>query len=325
MYRDSGGGWVGFGRPNFGIRIPCLFVACMSKAASTEAIAKKPAGLAGRASGWGHVLILAVPIAWLYGPIFLGLVLQWSSDSNFAHGFFVLPFSLFVVWRNRVRLRTISCRPSPWGLPIVAFALSLLIIGDLGAVLFVSRVSLLFLVAGLVVVFFGWNHLRATLFPIAFLLLMIPIPAIVFGPLTMPLQILGSKIAASALPIFGVPVFREGNIINLPTMSLEVAQACSGVRSLLSLVTLVAIHGYLIKSPTLMRIALVLAAIPITILVNSLRIIGTGLLVEYWGPSKASGFFHTFSGWLLFLLTLQMMLLLHQVLASKSRGVCHAL
>jgi len=127
--------------------------------------------------------------------------------------------------------------------------------------------------------------------------------------------------AAATLPIFGVPVLREGNVINLPTMSLEVAQACSGIRSLFSLITLATIYGYLIKSTLWTRVVLVLAAFPIAIVANSFRIIGTGLLVQYWDPAKAVGFFHEFSGELLFLISLLMLVLLQQALSPRRSEV----
>jgi exosortase len=223
-------------------------------------------------------------------------------------------FSAFVVWQDRSRLARLPVIPSSWGLLIVAGALLVLIVGVMGAELFLSRTSLLLLIAGLVVFFLGWNYFRAVFFPWAFLILMIPIPAIIFNQITFPLQLLASKVAATVLPLFGVPVLREGNVINLPAMVLEVAEACSGIRSLLSLTTLAIIYGYLMETRNSVRIALALASLPIAVAANSLRIVGTGLLVQYWDPEKAEGFFHLFSGWLIFLISLLMLFLLHRVL-----------
>jgi exosortase len=162
-----------------------------------------------------------------------------------------------------------------------------------------------------VIFFLGWATFRAVLFPMALLVLMVPIPAIVFSQITLPLQILASKLASWTLPIFGVPVLREGNIINLPAMPLEVAQACSGIRSLLSLTTLAIIYGYLVERQTWVRFALALASVPIAVAANGLRIVGTGLIVQYWDPDKAEGFFHIFSGWLVFVVSLLMLFTLH--------------
>ena len=262
---------------------------------------------------------MLVLIGWLYSSILGRLVGQWWHDPNFSHGFFVPAFALFALWQDRPRLASIHWLPSSWGLLILAFALCVLVVGVLGAELFLSRVSLLLLVAGLVVFFMGWNYFRAVLFPWAFLILMIPIPAIIFNQITFPLQILASKVAATVLPLAGVPVLREGNVINLPAMPLEVAEACSGIRSLLSLATLAIIYGYLMETRQSVRVVLALASVPIAVAANSLRIVGTGLLVQYWDPEKAEGFFHVFSGWLIFVVSLVMLFLLHQLLRVGRR------
>ena len=259
-------------------------------------------------------IVLALLVGWLYFPILARLANQWWTDPNFSHGFFVPAFSLYVLWQDRVHLLSLSRRPSFLGLPITVLGLAVLVVGSLGAELFLSRVSFLVVIAGLVIFFLGWNYFRAVLFPWAFLLLMIPIPAIIFNQITFPLQILASKVAANVLPLAGVPVLREGNIINLPAMPLEVAQACSGIRSLLSLGTLAVIYGYLMEPRNWMRTVLALASIPIAVVANSLRIVGTGLLVQYWDPDKAEGFFHAFSGWLIFVVSLGLLFLLHHLL-----------
>ena len=269
--------------------------------------------LTGRRWLWPMVWI-ALLLAWLYSSILIHLAQQWIVDPNFSHGIFVPCFAGFVLWQNRATLAKVVFAPSNSGLALIVLGLLVLIIGTLGAEVFLSRMSLLVVVAGLVVFFLGWSHLRAVLFPLAVLLLMIPIPSIVFNQITFPLQVLASKVAAVVLPLAGVPVLREGNIINLPAMALEVAQACSGIRSLLSLTTLAIIYGYLMENRIAIRIILALASVPIAVAANSLRIVGTGLLVQYWDPEKAEGFFHVFSGWLIFVLSLGMLYALHQSL-----------
>lgn len=192
------------------------------------------------------------------------------------------------------------------------FGLCVLVLGQMGAEIFLSRLSLLIVLAGLIVLFQGWSFFRALLFPWAFLVLMIPIPAIVFNQITFPLQLLASKVASTTLPWLGVPVLREGNVIILPAMALEVADACSGIRSLMSLATLAVIYGYLMERNIVLRILLALASLPIAVAANSLRVVGTGLLVQYWDPDKAQGFFHEFQGWLMFVASLAMLYLLHR-------------
>jgi len=264
-------------------------------------------------ANWRIAVVLLL-VAWLYAPIVARLAQQWWSDPNFSHGFFVPAFSVFVLWQDRFRLAAISRKPSSWGLPLILLALAMLVLGVFGAELFLSRLSLIALAAGLVIFFLGWQMLRAVLFPLLFSILMVPIPAIVFGQITFPLQILASKLAAWSLPLCGVPVLREGNVINLPAMPLEVAEACSGIRSLLSLTTLAIMYGYLMEKRVGVRTILALASNPIAGAANGFRIIGTGLLVQYWDPDKAEGFFHAFSGWLIFVVSLFMLFMLHQAL-----------
>jgi len=293
------------------------FCAILSHTAQLESLTPTTHPSA-RKSLWWQIGILLVLLGWIYARILSHLVWQWWHDPNFSHGFFVPLFSLFVLWSDRSRLSSLTPKPSWTGLFILGLASCTLIVGVLGAELFLSRVSLLLMIAGLIVLFAGWNYLRVVLFPWLFLILMIPIPTIIFNEITFPLQILASKVASAILPLLGVPVLRQGNIIMLAQMSLEVAEACSGIRSLLSLITLAIIYGYLMETRIWVRVLLGFAAIPIAVAANSLRIVGTGLLVQYWNPDKAEGFFHAFSGWLIFVISLLMLFLVHRLLRAVS-------
>ncbi len=260
----------------------------------------------------GQIAVLSGLILWLYGPIVARLVAQWWQDPNFSHGFFVPLFSIFVVWHDRPRFARMTPHPSWTGLSLLGLAMFVLVIGQMGAELFLARFSLLLVLAGLIVLFLGWNFFRALLFPWAFLILMIPIPAILYNQITFPLQLLASKIAAVVLALFGVPVLREGNVINLPSMALEVAEACSGIRSLMSLITLAIIYGFVVEKQCSVRCVLVMAAVPIAVIANSIRIIGTGLLVQYWNTDAAEGYFHASWGWLIFVVCLLMLYAFHR-------------
>jgi exosortase len=220
-----------------------------------------------------------------------------------------------------MRRQLVSLKPAPsWsGLLIVAGALITLVVGVLGAELFLSRSSLLLLLAGLVVLFFGWRVFGVTLFPWAVLFLMIPIPAILYNQLTFPLQFLASKFATGLLSVAGVPVLREGNVIRLPAMSLEVVEACSGIRSLISLASLGVVFAYFLESRLWKRIGLVIATVPIAVAANGLRIMGTGLLVQYWDPDKAEGFFHEFSGLVIFMVSVGMLYVAHRLINFQWR------
>lgn len=263
---------------------------------------------------WAQCAILALLIGLLYYDVLRRLILQWINDPNFSHGFFVPLFSGYLVWRRRQRLAELELRPSWTGLAVMAAALALLVVGVLGAELFLSRTSLLFLLAGLVILLLGWNWLQAMAFPAAFLFLMIPIPAILFNQIAFPLQLLAARMATAMLSLLGVPVLREGNVIQLASMSLEVVEACSGIRSLVSLLTLALIYGYLLEKSWIRRTLLALASVPIAVMANAVRVMGTGILGQYWDPDKAKGFFHEFSGWVIFILSLGMLFAFHAVL-----------
>src|SRR4030088_876006 len=245
---------------------------------------------------WQGVALLLL-IAWLYASIFVPL------------------FALFVLWQGRKRLKAIASEPSWAGLPLVVLSLLMLVLGVLGAELFFSRVSLLIMLAGLVILFQGWTFFRAILFPWAFLILMIPIPNLILQQVTFPLQLLASKLATGLLELVGVPVLRQGNVIVLASIPLDVAEACSGIRSLLTLVTLAIIYGYMMETRVWVRVVLAISAVPIAVAANSFRIFGTGLLVQYWDPDKAEGFFHTFSGWLIFVVALIMLFAVHRLIS----------
>lgn len=298
-----------------------------SQAAATPALAVERAPeRQGRVSGAmiAAACVVTAMVAYLYAGILVSLVRVWWNDPNFSHGFFVPVFSGYLVWARRAELRKTEIRPSWLGLPVIVGAAALLVVGSLGAELFLSRCSLVFLMAGLVVFFGGWKLLRELALPIGFLFFMVPVPAIIFNQITLPLQLLASEAAAVALPWLGVPVLREGNIIRLPAMPLEVAEACSGIRSLISLMTLAIAYGCLIERKVWKRIVLALAAAPIAVFANSLRVVGTGLAVQYWNPDKALGFFHEFSGWIIFMVSLFALLALHKLMNLGSKPASEA-
>jgi exosortase len=265
--------------------------------------------------------LLALCIVGLYFRILIQLVESWIQNPNYSHGFFVPVFSAWVVWRERRRFAQAPAQPSNPGLLVILGALSILILGVFGAELFFSRTSLLFLIAGLLIYFRGWKSFRVALFPWAVLFLMIPLPAIIFNQIALPLQFEASKLATGLLGMLGVPVLREGNIIHLPAINLDVVEACSGIRSLVSLITLSAFYGYLCEPRVWRRVLLVIAAVPIAVFANSVRIMGSGLLGQYWSPDKAEGFFHMFSGVLIFAVSIITMIALHQLLSWHSRPV----
>lgn len=263
---------------------------------------------------WVSAALISVLLLLVYYRMLVKLVTDWWEIPDFSHGFLVPLFAAYLVWVKRDSLSKMKMNPTWSGIVVVGFGLAVLILGDFGAELFLTRVSMVIVLTGLVLGFAGWQFLREVRFAILVLLLAIPIPAIIFNQITFPLQILASKAASALLPIFGVPVLREGNVISLPTMKLEVAEACSGIRSLVSLFTLSVFYGYFMEKSMWRRVTLALLSVPIAIAANAVRILGTGLCVQYWDPDKAVGFFHEFSGWVMFLISLACLYIAHRVL-----------
>jgi len=267
-------------------------------------------------------IVLGVLVVVLYWSTVGGLVKQWWTDSDYSHGFIVVIFAGYLLWRSREQWKQTEVRPSVAGLLWIAVAMATLILGTFGAELFLARVSFVLLLGGLVVYFLGWKMLRAVAAPWAVLFLMIPLPVIVFNEIALPLQFLASKLAGNTLDLLGVPALREGNVITLPSISLNVVEACSGIRSLMALITLAIFYGLLTEKRVWVRTLLVVLAIPLAVGINSLRIVGSGLLGQNFGKEYAEGFFHEFSGLVVFAATLVALVLLHALakLGLKKRA-----
>jgi exosortase len=249
----------------------------------------------------GTLAAAAAAFVLCYWNVLTKLVHDWGHDDNYSHGFLIVPIALYFVWERRTRLATASRRPHWFGLLVVLGSLGLLVAGTLGAELFVSRVSMIFLIAGAVLFVLGFDALRILAFPIAFLFLMVPPPAIIFNQIAFPLQLLASQFGEWTLQAFSIPVLREGNVITLANTTLEVAEACSGIRSLISLLTLGIVYGYFVDRRPAVRVVIALSTIPIAIVANGIRVAGTGIAAHYYGAEAAEGFFHTFSGWIVFI------------------------
>ena len=250
----------------------------------------------------------------LYWPVVTRLWQDWANDDNYSHGFLIIPLAAYFVWERLPKLNQLTFRPSNLGLIALVGGLMTLLAGMLGAELFLTRVSLLVVLSGGVLYLLGWQALRVLTFPLAFLILMIPIPAIIFNQIAFPLQLVASRAGEMTLSALSIPVLREGNVIILAHTTLEVAEACSGIRSLISLLTLGIVYGYFTDPRGGVRAAIALATVPIAIVANAARVAGTGVAAHYYGSAAAQGFFHTFSGWLVFVVALALLFLLTRAL-----------
>ncbi len=250
----------------------------------------------------------------VYWSVLAGLIAAWSTDDNYSHGFFIVPLSLYFAWERRKAIAAAPALPSMFGAIVVAGSLFLLVAGLLGAELFLSRVSIIGTIAGTTLFLFGWPMLRILAFPMAFMLLMIPLPAIIFNKIAFPLQLLASHVGEYSVRSMDIPILREGNVLILANATLEVAEACSGIRSLISLITLGIVFGYFVDQRVWVRSIIALSAIPVAILANGLRVASAGVAAHNFGTAGVEGIFHEFSGWVVFVIAFMMMFLLQRLL-----------
>jgi exosortase len=268
--------------------------------------------------------LIALGFATLYWHVLAKLVSDWYHDDNYSHGFLIVPLALYFVWERREKLRKIPAAPSALGFVVVLGSVAVLIAGILGSELFLTRISIVGTVVGVTLFLWGWGYLRALAFPLAFLLLMIPIPAIIFNQIAFPLQLLASQFGESAMGFANVPVLREGNVLILANTTLEVAEACSGIRSLVSLLTLAIVLGYFSDPRGWVRAVVALSSVPVAIVTNGFRVAGTGIAAHQFGAAAAEGFFHEFSGWLVFVSAFMLMLALQRVIVRVAPAMAEA-
>jgi exosortase len=245
---------------------------------------------------------LAIALGWTYWLIIPGLLAQWWNEPEYSHAFLIPIVSGALAWSRRDALRRTDIRPGYWGLALMVFALLVYVTGKVGADLFLQRLSFVLMITGGVLFVAGAGVLWTLLFPLAFLVLMIPLPGIVFNSIAFPLQLLAAQLSSVALEAVGVPVFREGNVMHLAAASLDVEEACSGIRSLLSLTALGVLYSHLAFSTWTPRILLMLLVTPIAIAANVVRVFVAGLLAHYVSVETALGVFHTAGGWSVFLM-----------------------
>lgn len=260
----------------------------------------------------------------LYGSILRSLAREWWTNPDYGHGFFIPLLSGYLLWRQRAVWSRKPVKPANVGLVVMLAAVALLLTGSLGAELFLSRISLLVLITGIVLFDLGWAVLSAVAFPLGYLVFMIPLPVLIYNQITFPLQLLASRIATFYLDLIRLPVLRDGNVLIFSNYSLEVVEACSGIRSLLSLVAICVAYVYLAERRMWIRCVLILMMVPIATLSNAVRIMGAGVMAHQFGQAAADGFLHAFSGWIIFLIALTLMVVFHQIFSYIGRLIDNA-
>lgn len=233
-------------------------------------------------------------------PVYPGLVDTWLNDSDNSHGILVPFISLFFIWQKRHELMSVSVSSSNWGAIILAASMSLYLLGFASGTEIISRTMIVFSLIGLLLFNLGKEVFRILAFPLIFLLFMIPVPAAILGLLAFPLQLFATKIAYLFIQAFSIPVHQEGNMLYFAETQLEVAEACSGIRSIVSFTVLSVVLAYMLDKGWSRRIVLLASAIPLALFTNIIRITGTGILAHYYGSTIADSFLHQFSGLLVF-------------------------
>lgn len=271
---------------------------------------------------WVSIAWFGALLAVCYWPVLVRLVSQWNTDEDMGHGFFVPILAAYIAWESREKFLAAPAKPNWWGLALVVYAGLQLMLATLGAELFLARTAIVLSIIGAVWFVGGTQRLRALSFPLFLLFFMVPIPAIIYNQITFPLQLMASQAAEWALMVIGIPVLREGNVLELAGQKLSVVEACSGIRSLLTLSFLSLVYGHFFEKRTWMRVLLFVATAPIAMLANASRVTLTGILADY-NPELATGFFHSASGWVIFMVALVILAVFHQV-ASRISRILHA-
>ncbi|MBI5141755.1 MAG: exosortase/archaeosortase family protein [Nitrospirae bacterium] len=252
--------------------------------------------------------LLALLLAAAYFQVIARMVAHWDADPNYSHGFIVPFISAYFLWQEKDRLSGIRQVPSSRGLLVLAAGLLLYILAFLAAELFTMRISLLVCLAGVIIISYGMAFFRAVLLPYCYLYFMIPLPYLLYDAVAFPLKLFVAKYSVITMQLIGISVLREGNIIILPNTTLEVADACSGIRSLMSLLALGVAYAHFSQRKLSRKIMLVASTIPIAIFANSIRVIGTGVLARFYGAKVAEGFFHEFAGLVIFAVSIALLI-----------------
>ena len=254
-------------------------------------------------------LILAAVFVFVYSHAIATLVSDWSNDPNFSHGFLIPFVAGYMVWYRKEVLKTIEIKPASIGIGVIVLGMLCYLAGTIGSELFVMRSSMIITISGMVIYLFGVEMFKAVLIPILYLIIMIPIPAIIWNKIAFPLQLFAANLSADMVRLLGIPVLRDGNILHLANTSLEVVDACSGLRSLTSLLALSGAFAFIAPLGNLKKWILFVSAVPIAVVVNIVRLTVTAVMATYMGAEAAQGFLHDMSGILVFAVALALVYL----------------
>ena len=256
----------------------------------------------------------------VFSPVLGRLISTWSNSEDYSHGFFIIPISIYLIWMKKDRILEAPKNNQRIGFFIFLFGLLIYIGASYAYIITLASMAMLITFYGMILYLYGFQIFRLILFPLCFLVLMIPVPAQIYSSLTIPLQLFVSKTSTDLTMLLNVPIFRQGNVIQLPEQTLEVVQACSGLRSVASLLAVSAIFGYLRVNSNYLRTIIVFSSIPIAIIVNIFRVLIMILASYYFQYDLSKGTIHTFFGMMIFGLALAILFSLGKGLSFWDRS-----
>jgi exosortase len=262
-------------------------------------------------------VVVLTALFWLYLPFLKSLVVAWDTDDNYSHGYFIPFISLFMVFSLRNKLSRVQIRPLNSGFLLIVAGLLLLVVAKVGSEFFSQRFSLIIVLSGIVLFYFGSEYFKILLIPLCYLFFMIPLPAIIWNKIAFPMQLFGSYLTEQVIYFIGIPVYREGNVLHLVQTTLEVVAACSGLRSLVTMFALAGALSFFSSLSPARKWLLFFSAAPIAIFANIVRLTATAILASRYGSEVAQGFLHDFSGIVIFVLGLSLLVFVNRLLGSE--------
>ncbi len=258
----------------------------------------------------------------LYHHTLAELVKDWTINDNYSHGFFIPLITAYLIWMDKDELKKYPIQQNNAGFILIFLGMAFHVVGNIGAELFIMRFSMIVTLFGISLTLFGGKVARHIMIPLGYLIFMIPLPTIIWNKIAFPLQLLASKLSAQMIDIIGIPVFREGNILHLPNTSLEVVDACSGLRSLTSLLALSGAFAYIATlNKPVSKWILFFSAVPIAIGINIVRLTSTAVMAKKMGPEAAQGFLHEMSGLIVFVIALIFLTLVYKILSAIEKRI----